>query len=252
MEKASFEDHFSAVATDYARFRPRYPQALFQWLASMVPRQGTAWDCATGSGQAAVALAPHFERVVGTDASAAQVAEASASASARVEYKVCPAESTALESGSIDLVTVAQALHWFDHPRFFAEVRRVLSPGGVFAAWTYWLFRVDPAVDTVIDRWYHEVLDPYWPPERKLVEARYETIPFPFDLIPAPAFEMEAEWTLDDVIGYLGTWSAVKRFREANSTDPRNQIAGELALAWGEPRAFRRIAWEMPLLVGRP
>ena len=249
MAISSFQDHFSGVASDYATYRPRYPQALFHWLASKAPGRGLAWDCATGSGQAAVLLARHFDRVVASDAAAAQIAEAQPAAG--VQYAVFPAERAELADHSVDLVTVAQALHWFDHERFYAEVQRVLAPGGVLAAWTYQLFRVEPAVDAIIGAWYRGPIDAYWPAARRHIEAGYQTIPFPFTPIEAPVFEMEADWRLADVLGYLGTWSAAKRYRDAHGTDPVALIRGELARAWGDPKTARRVVWEMPMLVGR-
>lgn len=249
MATSSFEDHFSGVSSDYAAYRPRYPESLFVWLASMAARRDLAWDCATGSGQAAVALAPHFGRVVASDAAAAQIAEAQPVAG--VEYAVFPAERAELPDHSVDLVTVAQALHWFDHERFYAEVRRVLAPGGVLAAWTYQLFRVQPAIDAIIDAWYRGPIDAYWPAGRRHIEAGYRTIPFPFTPIASPVFEMEVAWRLSDVLGYLGTWSAVKRYRDTRGADPVMLIRDELARAWGDPEATRRVVWSMPMLVGR-
>lgn len=250
MTEATFEDHFSRGSAAYAAFRPTYPEALYDWLAAAAPRRDLAWDCATGNGQAAVALAKRFVRVVGSDASAAQIAAARAAPG--VEYAVFPAEDAALAEGSVALVTVAQALHWFDHERFYGEVRRVLAPGGVLAAWAYELFRIAPAVDAVIDAWYRGPLDPYWPDGRRHIEAGYRTVPFPFEPIAAPAFEMAAEWTLEQVLGYLSTWSAVTRYREAVGADPLALVRGDLVAAWGEPALARPVVWPLSLLVGGP
>jgi len=246
----TFEDHFSGISTGYALYRPHYPDALFDWLASIAPKRDLAWDCATGTGQAAVQLAQRFERVVASDAAAAQIA--SAQRVVGVEYAVCAAEDPrVLRDGSVDLVTVAQALHWFEHDRFFAEVRRVLSPGGVFAAWTYQLFHVEPRIDAIIEAWYRGPLDAYWPSARRHVEAGYRTIPFPFDSIATPDIQMAASWRLADVLGYLRTWSATSRYKEARGVDPVSLIESQLAQAWGDPEQARRVVWEMPLLVGR-
>lgn len=245
----SFPDHFSGVAGAYAEHRPRYPDALFEWLAEVSPTREFAWDCATGSGQAAVALAARFDRVLGTDASAAQIA--AAEEHPRVEYRVAPAEASGLPDASVDLVTVAQALHWFDRPAFYAEVRRVLRPGGLVAAWTYGasVFE-DPRADAVHRRFYSDTVGPYWPPERALVEAGYRTIEFPFEEIEAPAFEMEADWTLSSFLGYVGTWSAVTRFRRERGHDPVAELGEELRRLWGNPEAPRRIRWPLAMRVG--
>ena len=248
---SSFPDHFSGVAGAYAEHRPRYPDRLFQWLAEVSPARGLAWDCATGSGQAAVGLAARFDRVLGTDASAAQIA--AAEKHPRVEYRVSPAEASGLLDASVDLVAVAQALHWFDRPAFYGEARRVLRPGGLVAAWTYGasVFE-DPRADAVHRRFYSDTVGPYWPPERALVEAGYRTIEFPFEEIEAPVFEMEADWPLSSFLGYVGTWSAVTRFRRERGHDPVAELGEELRQLWGNPETPRRIRWPLAMRVGRP
>ncbi|HEY6066574.1 MAG TPA: class I SAM-dependent methyltransferase, partial [Thermoanaerobaculia bacterium] len=179
---SSFPDHFSGVAGAYAEHRPRYPDRLFEWVAGLAPRRELAWDCATGNGQAALGLADHFERVIATDASPAQIA--AAVPHPRVEYRVAPAESSGLAAESADVVTVGQALHWFDRPAFYAEVRRVLRPGGVLAAWTYGHCLLgDPSADAAMRRFYSETVGPCWPPERALVDEGYRSIELPFEEI---------------------------------------------------------------------
>jgi SAM-dependent methyltransferase len=244
----SFKDHFSGHAADYSRFRPEYPAALFAWLAALAPARDRAWDCATGNGQAACALAPHFRDVVATDASAQQLENARSCDGVR--YTVAPAEASGLAEHSVDLITVAQALHWFDLERFYAEARRVLRPGGVVAVWNYNLFRLDPAVDAIVDRFYAETVGPYWPPERRLVENGYRELPFPFTVIAAAPFEMASRWSLEHLIGYLGTWSAVRRYREAHGCDPVAAILGELSAAWGDA-GEREVRWPLEMRVGR-
>jgi SAM-dependent methyltransferase len=248
---SSFSDHFSGVASEYAEYRPRYPDSLFDWLAGLPPRRELAWDCATGSGQAAVGLAPRFERVIATDASAAQIA--AASRHPRVEYHVAPAEASGLESGSVDLATVAQALHWLDRSAFYAEVRRVLRPHGFVAAWTYGHPTLDEArADEALRRFYSETVGPFWPPERALVDAGYRTLDFPFAEVAPPAFEMKTQWSLSALLGYLATWSAITRFRAVRGYNPVPELAAQLQRFWGAPETPRQIEWPLALRVGRP
>lgn len=246
MTQGAFKDHFSKHAAEYAKFRPRYPKELFRWLASLAPRTELAWDCATGSGQAAVALAEVFERVIATDASEGQVTNAERHP--RVEYRIATAEESGLDPHSTDLITVAQALHWFDLPRFEAEARRVARAGGVVAAWAYKLATVSPAIDAIVNHYYSDVVGAYWPAERALVE-KFEELPFAFDQIAAPPFEMTAEWKVEHLLGYLRTWSATQRFMEAKQRDPMETVEGELRNAWGE--AARRVVWPLTVRAGR-
>jgi SAM-dependent methyltransferase len=242
-------DHFSAVADGYARYRPGYPAELFSYLASLPERRLLAWDCATGSGQAAQGLVSHFDRVVATDLSAAQIAHAARHP--RIAYRVAPAAEPALEDASTDLVTVAQALHWLDVGRFYAAVERVLAPGGAVAVWCYNMLEIEPRVNAVVGRYYSQVVGPYWPPERRLLEAGYRTIPFPFAELTAPPFEIRAELSLAGLVGYLRTWSATQRCATATGADPLARVAGDLAAAWGDPEAPRTARWPIHLRVGR-
>ena len=244
----SFKDHFSKQAADYAIFRPGYPQELFAYLGIIAPSRQLAWDCGTGNGQAAVELASGFDRVIATDASEKQIANAQLHE--HVEYRVAPAENSGIESETIDLIMVAQALHWFDLDRFYAEARRVLKPDGVLAASAYNLLRIEPAIDEIANRYYYEVVGPFWPPERQLVE-RFADLPFPFDEIDAPKFEMMAQWSLDHLLGYLRTWSSTQRFIAAKGTDPLDQITNDLRSAWGKPQRTRSISWPLVVRIGR-
>lgn len=246
---SAFKDHFSANSAGYADFRPRYPEALFAWLAGQCAGHSLAWDCATGSGQAAVALAGHFEWVIGTDASAAQIAHAQAHPG--VEYRVAPAEASGLPDASVDLLTVAQAAHWFDLDAFYAEARRVLKPGGLIALWGYEKLRLEPALASVVGQFYHGELDGFWPPERRLVESGYRDLAFPFEELVAPELAMAADWTLDQLIGYFGTWSAVKNYRQARATDPLPPLRAALEALWGSPDTRKNIQWPLFLRVGR-
>jgi SAM-dependent methyltransferase len=248
-ESRAFPDYFSASAAEYSRRRPDYPRRLFEYLAGLAPDRRRAWDCATGNGQAAVGLARYFDEVIATDASDRQISFARPHA--RVGYRVAAAEDSGLESASVDLVTAAQALHWFDRPRFWEEARRVLVPAGVIAVWCYDLLHTDPEVAAVIERLYREVVGPYWPPERALTEERYRTLDFPFAELAPPPFRMERHWSLSDLIGYLGTWSAVRRYREALGEDPIALVTRDLGCVWGPPGRLRRVFWDLALRVGR-
>jgi SAM-dependent methyltransferase len=244
-----FKDHFSQGSDAYRLYRPGYPEALFAWMARVAPRRQAALDCGCGSGQAALALARHFEQVYAVDPSAGQIG--SAEPHPRVEYRVAPAEATGLPAASVDLVVAAQALHWFDFERFWPEVRRVARPNGVFAAFTYGLLSVDAAVDRVLGHLYRDLLGPHWPPERRHVDEGYRSIPCPFEEIAAPGFAMSFDWSLDHLLGYLETWSAVKAYRQATGSDPLTQVAHELGAAWGDPNRPLPVSWPLVLRAGR-
>ena len=243
-----FKDHFSKQSADYAKFRPRYPREMFEYLGRLAPGRQVAWDCATGNGQAAVGLTEFFDHVIATDASDKQIANAEARD--RVEYRVVSAEKSGLKSNSIDLVTVAQALHWFDLAQFYPEVERVLKPNGVFAASAYRFFHITPDIDDLVNRrYYDDIVGPFWPAERALI-MNFEQLPFPFPELKTPDFEMSLDWTLDHLLGYLGSWSATQRFVAANNRDPLDEIAEELKAAWGEPQRSRRVIWSLTLRAG--
>lgn len=246
---AGFKDHFSGHSGAYQRFRPTYPSALFSWLADEAPDLSLALDVATGNGQAAVGLAKHFDRVIATDASAQQIAQASRNK--RVEYEVAPAERQPVATESVSVLTVAQALHWFDLPAFWQECRRVLQPGGVLAVWTYRLSQVDASVDAVVARLFGETFAGHWPPERSMVDAGYEGIALPFPELEVPALEMEAKWTLAQFEGYLRTWSAARRYEQAEGRDAIAEAHEALAEAWGDPAEVRRVAWPLVLRAAR-
>ena len=243
----SFKDHFSRQAADYAIFRPGYPRELFDYLGSIAPGRQLAWDCGTGNGQAAVGLASVFDRVIATDASENQIANAEQHV--RVEYHVAPAENSGIESETIDMIMVAQALHWFDLDRFYAEAQRVLKPDGILAASAYNLLQIEPAIDEVVNRYYYEVVESFWPPERKLVEG-FADLPFSFHELDPPKFEMRASWNLDHLVGYLRTWSSTQRFIAATGRDPLKEIMDELRVAWGAPEQTRKVIWPVVLRVG--
>lgn len=239
-----FLDHFSVQAEDYSIYRPEYPLELYRWLASLCNETQLAWDCGTGNGQAAVALSQEFSYVIGTDASESQIYHAMIYP--RVEYEVALAHNSPFEDSSVDLVTVAQALHWFNFDLFFAEVKRVLKPDGVLAAWCYAQHQITPEVDAVIQRYYGEIVGTYWPLERNYIEKSYENIEFPFKPIKAPKCNMQKQWTLSQLYGYLGTWSATQKYIAANNKDPRELILEDLKQAWGTDET-RQVTWPVSI-----
>lgn len=227
-------------------YRPEYPAALFEFVAGLAPSRRLAWDCATGNGQAARGLAPHFRRVLATDASPEQIHEAHGPPN--VEFRVAPAEPSGLASRSADLVTVAQALHWLNAPQFFREVERVLVPGGAIAVWGYG----DPILDTPdLQRILHEfnrgTIESYWLPERVLVLDGYSTIPFPFAEVPVPTFSIARDLSLAGLMGYVRTWSATARFVAEHGTGEVERLESELSRYWGDPTNPRRV--EAPMFI---
>lgn len=244
----SFKDHFSTQSAIYRTARPRYAPGLFAWLAAQSPARTLAWDAGCGTGQASVGLAAEFERVVATDPSAAQIGQAEAMPN--IDYRVERAEASTLAEGSADLITVAQALHWFDLDAFHAEALRVLRRGGVMAQWTYADCAITPAVDAVKQHLYADVLEPYWPAERRLVESGYATLAFPFRRVGAPAFDLVAQWNLAGFLAYLRSWSATQRYLKAVGRDPVDELADTFATAWGDANEVRTVRWDLALRVG--
>ncbi len=243
------KDLFSKQAAEYAKYRPTYPQALYDCIFSHVRHFDCAWDCGTGNGQAAIALAKKFKTVIATDLSETQIRHAQPRPN--ITYQMCPAEKTPFASHYFDLVTVAQALHWFDFDRFYAELKRVLKPQGLFAAWSYGLARVNPRVDGVINPFYNQLLAPYWDSRRRLIDEKYETIPFPFKKIDVPSFSIELDWPLEHYRNYIAkTWSAVQTYMNKHGSNPMDLIQGELESAWGDPNQVKRITWPIYLLLG--
>jgi len=238
-----FKDHFSGHAVEYAKFRPHYPDELFEHLASISPRHELAWDCATGNGQAAVGLARHFEKVIATDASAQQIE--SAEPDERISYRISPAEASGIDSASVDLILVAQALHWFDLDRFFTEAKRVLKDDGVLAISSYMVLEITSEIDVIIWKFYRETTGPFWPPERDLVETDYKNIEFPFPELPHRQFEMRAQWNLQQVLGYLRTWSATQKFIAQQGFDPVDSLGKELGRIWRNPEQARQVVWPL-------
>lgn len=249
MTSPRFKDYFSAGSGDYATFRPTYPAALFEYVASLSLRRGTAWDCATGNGQAAVPLAEYYERVIATDASAEQLSHATPHP--RVTYRVALADASGLDDASVDLVTVAQALHWLPLDRFFAEVRRVVVPGGVLAVWCYTKPRIASDIDDVVNEYYSQTCAAYWSPERALVDAGYATVDLPIDEVPPPSLAIEAPLTLEAFAGYLRTWSATRKLAAASGRDPVTPVEDALRPLWGVVGERRLVRWPIRVRAGR-
>jgi SAM-dependent methyltransferase len=242
-------DHFSGHADRYEAFRPDYPEALFAYLASLCDEHVLAWDCATGNGQAAVPLADYFGTVIATDASEQQIQQARIHEN--IHYLVAPAECAPLDDATVDLVTAAQALHWFKLPGFYAEVGRVLRPRGIVAVWCYGIQTINPRIDPIIGRFYSDIVGAYWPPERRYVEQGYKTLPFPFPKLKPPGFRMTHNWDLAHCLGYVDSWSATQRYRAQTGRDPRDLIKSELEAAWGDPAQERAVTWPLKLRVAR-
>ena len=241
---AGWKDLFSRQAASYARFRPTYPPALFDWLASVTSTRRVAVDVGAGNGQAAQALAAHFERVIALEPSAAQLANAPSFD--RVVFQRGAAEATGLEEAAAGLLVAAQAFHWFDHAAFFAEVKRVVRPGGTLAIWCYAIAAITPEVDAVVHELYQAILGPYWEPERRLVETGYATVAVPFPAMEAPSFEMRLEWSFEQLLGYLTTWSSRERYLRETGKDPLQPLLGRLETVWAGA-ATRPVTW--PLFV---
>lgn len=243
----AFADHFSVSAAQYSQFRPGYPPELFSYLAEVSPCRDCIWDCASGSGQAAIEASQYFRCVIATDASYQQLRNAQTADN--IFYATCLAEQTPFIDRAFDLIMVAQALHWFKLERFYAEVRRLLKPSGLLAVWTYNLLQINPRVDELIRHLYSDILGDYWAFERKLVENGYRDLDFPFACRPTPEFAMQSHWTLQQLLGYLSTWSAVKSYREKNDLDPLSLVQEELARAWGDTEE-QLVRWPLALKLG--
>ncbi|MDB5202211.1 MAG: SAM-dependent methyltransferase [Ferruginibacter sp.] len=226
------KDNFSAQAAEYAKFRPVYPQALYDFILTYTKGRNQAWDVGAGNGQTATQLAAHFDHVTATDISQNQLAQAGAQHN--ISYLVEPAEQSSLPGASVDLVTISQALHWFNFDEFYKEVKRVAAPGAVIAAWTYNLLSINPEIDALIHSFHFETLDKYWDEERKFVDDGYANIPFPFTVIPAPDFTIHACWHFEELQGYLGTWSAVQKYRRETGDDPVAPLMQNIRRHWRE------------------
>lgn len=246
--KSTFNDHFGAKASAYHQYRPGYPRQLFDSLAAASQSHRLAWDCATGTGQAALPLADYYESVLATDASGKQLRGAAAGDS--VYFVQAQAETPCVKPASVDLIVVAQALHWFHLPSFFAIAQSVLAPGGVFAAWTYNLMTVDEKLDPILHDFYHNTVGAYWPAQRRLVERGYEDVTVPFTHLELGEFAMRARWTLDQLCGYLSTWSAVQRYIADRKEDPLPALRAQLLQVWDDDQAVKEVSWPLSIRAG--
>ncbi len=243
------KDLFSAHAQSYAQYRPSYPPALFQYLAETCKKHECAWDCATGNGQAALALTASFKKVIATDLSPEQLDQAVKHP--QITYRQATAEQSTLDDHSVSLVTVAQALHWFKLEAFFREVTRVLEPQGVLAVWSYALNSVAPEIDRIMLAYYNGTIGPYWEPERALVEEGYASVQLPprFEELKVPTFHMEQTWNLQQYLGYLRTWSATRKAMKVLGHDPLDAHLEEWAKAWGPADAKRVVRFPLAVRV---
>ena len=226
------KDNFSSRSEDYSRYRPKYPEETYNFIRSKLKGFQKAWDCGTGNGQVASKIAEFFSEVNATDISTTQIKNAVKKSN--IEYSVQRAEATNFENHEFDLIITAQAVHWFNFDEFYAEVKRCLKPDGIFVIMGYGLFSANPETDKIIEHFYHNIIGPYWDSERKYLEENYKTIPFPFNEIGAPELKQTYNWEIQELLGYLRTWSAVKHFEKDKQQDPVLLIEEDLKKAFGK------------------
>jgi SAM-dependent methyltransferase len=248
---SSAVDHFSSASREYSFSRPIYPDALYRFLSDITPNKDMAWDCATGNGQAAIGLCKYFKNVTASDASKGQL-EYRFNRN-NIRYEMFSAEKAGIQDNSVDLITVAQAAHWFDLYKFYIEVTRTGKSNGVLAIWSYGMHKIDNGIDKVSEKLNvgGDILGRYWPRETNYVKEGYKTIPFPFKEIPAPKFEMSVNWDLDDLVCYMQTWSAVKRFSMGEKFNPLSLVMEELESLWGKRDKRKVVKWDINLRVGK-
>jgi len=245
----TFRDHFSELAKQYSKHRPRYPGEIYDYLASLVPAKELAWDAGTGNGQVALELANHFQQVIATDASADQIANVFQHEN--IDYRIEPAEKTSIAANTVDLVTVGTAVHWFDFDAFYKEVYRVCRPHAVLAVWVYNLPAIEPEIDKILDHYTNKIVQPYWPERLRYLFEQYRTLPFPFEEITPPKFTMETEWDLNNLIGFLSSWSVTPIYLKAEGVHPVDKILNELRASWGDPTQKKLVKWPLYFRIGR-
>ena len=222
------KDRFSKYSKQYATFRPTYPESLYHFILKQVSETSFAWDTGTGNGQVAGRLAQTFDHVLATDISEAQLSQAQPASN--IDYQVAGETVNQIPSNSFDLITVAQAIHWFDRNKFYQEVNRVIKPDGVIAIWGYGLIRINEIIDPIIQDFYSTTVGDFWDPERKLIDQHYQSIEFPFQEIAAPAFWMQFQWSKAHLKGYLSTWSAVQKFKTEKMVDPVEKLFDQITI----------------------
>lgn len=243
------KDLFSKQAALYAKYRPSYPAALIDYVLSFVDRKQTAWDCATGNGQAALLYADRFEKVFATDISEKQIAQATAHP--KISYSISEAERTLFDDNAFDLITISQAYHWFQFDVFFTEATRVGKNGCIVAAWGYKLaVCADENINELVKYFYTDVIGKYWDAERKYVDAQYETIPFAFKKLPSGEFRTDVEWDVEELLGYFSTWSSVQHFIKENGNNPVEAFADKIRSAWDNKRN-KSFYFPLFLLIGK-
>lgn len=241
------KDHFSRDSGNYARYRPTYPNELFKWLISQLKSRETCWDCGTGSGQVASALSAYFEKIYATDISQNQIFHAEKKDN--IYYSITEAEQTNFLDNTFDFIIAAQAVHWFDHQKYFLEVKRTSKPGGIISLIGYSLMTINTVLDPTIESFYKDTIGPYWDFERKYIDEEYKTLPFPFHEIKAPHFEMNVHWSLDQLLGYIRTWSAVRHYIDINGVDPVKDLKKKLIQDWHH--SLKKVSFPLLLRVGR-
>ena len=247
-DNVTFNNWFAHGGSDYARYRPEYPAALGAYLAGLVTVRASALDVGCGTGQLTGLLAEHFASVVGTDPSESQLA--SAEPHPAIRYVAAPAEQLPEELTGFNLITVAQAAHWFDLDAFYREARRVSAPGGILALISYGVMQLDEELQQRFHQFYYDEIGPYWPAERQLVDEGYRTLAFPFTEIPTQAMTINLAWPLKGLLGYISTWSAVKRAQEAGKSALVEAFSQDIRRLWGNPETLRQIVWPINMRVG--
>ncbi len=242
------KDNFSGNSDQYARFRPEYPGNLADFIYGLVPDPKTAWDCGTGNGQLAKLLSGKFSKVIATDLSQNQIDNAFKGQN--IEYQVQAVEIANFGNERFDLITVAQAIHWFDFDRFYDVVKSHAHTETIFAVIGYGRVKINPEIDSILDKFYFEVIGSYWDKERRYVDDEYKSIPFPFDEINAPAFTIDLEWNIHHFEGYINTWSAVKHFVKANGYNPVEGLIGEISNFW-KPNKVKQVCFPILLRIGK-